>query len=402
VVDSRAARIQQLDNIIRDQRGHVQGLADIGSPEFPAQNSILQNAIKEKEELENQDQTTASGVVYRIRPGYVEDSRPPAPVAQAPRSQIDSLTGAVTPVPVDVGYRATGGLPVPNDVPMNNVQIRSAPIITRAREAAGRASEEFMGQSARTDDAVQNMFRFATALKVLESGGTAMTRAEISNLMRGLGFDRVADTVQRSPDTAAAFTAAKTGIMNAIEVGSQAFPRMTQNEFGTLVSRAVPSADMPPDAVREIMRGQLAAAMFTAQMRRDWTAAQEQGVENFNAFSERWRRQHPPGLFMDSADRLLGNLRGQRLPSVDKLTEGIVYVMPRGSMTERGPNGEERLTSEGAISRQFGIRPGELFVVRNLNSRDGQLEFDAEKIPSNVDAFRIYRQAPALRMYGER
>ena len=395
-VDARANRIKELDAIIQRQTRHVQRLADVASPEAPMQQSILQNAIREKHELEGQEQSTASGVRYVIRPGYVEDHRPPAPVTQSPRAEIDPVTGQISRAPVDVGYRGTGGFATPNDVPMNNVQITRAPMIDRARESSGRAADEFLAQSGRSEDAVQNMFRFATALKILEAGGTTMQRAEISNLMRGLGLGRIADTVQDSRDTNAAFLAAKTGIMNAIEVGSQAFPRMTQNEFGTLVSRAVPSADMPPDAVREIMRGQLAASMFTAQFRRDWTAAQEQGVENFNAFSERWRRQHPPGLFMDSADRLLGNLRGQGLPSVDKLTEGVVYVMPRETRN-RALSEQEK-----AISRQFGIGPGELFVVRNLNQVDGRLEFDAQKIPSDPDAFSIYRQAPALRMYGER
>jgi hypothetical protein len=339
--------------------------------------------------LTEQEHTLANGVKFRIRPGATANLEPPPPV-QPNSARIDLNTGVIQSSPVNVGYTSTGGLPVSPGIPRQNVEITNDPNLTNARESNLRASQEFMNTSQGVDDNAPNLFRFATALKILEARGQNSTRAELAQTLRGLGLSGPAEAILSTPETSAAITAAKTQIQNAITSGSQAFPRMTQSEFATISNRMMPSGDMTPDSVRQLMQGQLAQSMFTSQLRRDWNEASQQGVQNFTAFADRWRRQNPPGVFMDAADRLLGNLRGQNLPS--QFTEGVIYVMPTDPAQYRN--------APAGLRQRFA--QGEMFVATGVqtNPETGVQDVGARAVPRNVDAFNVYRRAPGLQLYG--
>jgi hypothetical protein len=386
------ARIQEI-NAVKERRDAareaLEQATSSNSGNIPALQAALATEENQYRHYTEQEHTFANGVKFRIRPGATANFEPPPPV-QPNSARIDPNTGVIQSSPVNVGYASTGGLPVSPGIPRQNIEITSDPNLTNAREDNRRISQEFMSTSQGVDDNAPNLFRFATALKILEARGQNSTRAELAQTLRGLGLSGPAEAILSTPETSAAITAAKTQIQNAITSGSQAFPRMTQSEFATISNRMMPSGDMTPDSVRQLMQGQLAQSMFTSQLRRDWNEASQQGVQNFTAFADRWRRQNPPGVFMDAADRLLGNLRGQNLPS--QFTEGVIYVMPTDPAQYRN--------APAGLRQRFA--QGEMFVATGVqtNPETGVQDVGARAVPRNVDAFDIYRRAPGLQLYG--
>jgi hypothetical protein len=335
--------------------------------------------------------TLDNGVQYRILPGSVINANPPEPL-QPNSARIDPNTAIVQASPVDIGYTSTGGFALPPGTPTQGIQIVSNPREQAVREQSARNAQEFLNATQRSEENIPNILRFSTALKVLDATGLNSSRADIAQTLRGLGLEAVANSVLSEPNTSAALTAAKTQVYSAIQAASAAFPRTTQSEFGIVNTQGTPNANMTPDAAHQLTAPQLALAMSETQLRQAWQEASNRGVQNFDAFADRWRRQNPPRVFLDSANSLLGNFRGQNLPN--QFTQGVLYVMP----TDR------RQYANAPANLRAEYRPGQMFVVRNVqtNPETRRQSVTADPIESNVNAFDVYRQAPGFQLYGVR
>ena len=360
--------------------GNVQSLRDSFT--------IAENQVRH---LTEKTYALDNGVQYRILPGSVINANPPEPL-QPNSARIDPNTAMVQASPVDIGYSSTGGFALPPGTPTQGIQIVSNPREQAVREQSARNAQEFINATQRSEENIPNILRFATALKVLDATGLNSSRADIAQTLRGLGLEAVANSVLSEPNTSAALTAAKTQVYSAIQAASAAFPRTTQSEFGIVNTQGTPNANMTPDAAHQLTAPQLALAMSETQLRQAWQEASNRGVQNFDAFADRWRRQNPPRVFLDSANSLLGNFRGQNLPN--QFTQGVLYVMP----TDR------RQYANAPANLRAEYRPGQMFVVRNVqtNPETRRQSVTADPIESNVNAFDVYRQAPGFQLYGVR
>lgn len=224
-----------------------------------------------------------------------------------------------------------------------------------------------------------------------------MSKADLSNLMRGLGLEAGADAVMSAKDDAAAYIAAKSTVNQAINTAQQGFNKITQGEFKIVKSEASPDIDKPAETTHSILEGNLASILWQDAFINDWNKAKAQGVRNYQGFLNQWKSEHPASMFQDSANKLLGNLKGQGLPDMKDMTEGVVYVVP-----SKIPN-----TPLGSYLTQQGMTPGSLFTLSGVKhgemGPDGKpkLNFDNLVKVAPQDAFRTHMRAPGLQYGGQ-
>lgn len=352
--------------------------------------------IEEQYKSLTPEQTTPTGTKYRVNPrgGVLPEPEPEAQPAAPGR--IDPRTGGVTTSPPALPYPSTGGFPRDPGLP-KQPYVLAGPDVYQGTAQTTSAEQErgFLNQAAsqQADINLLSTLKFANAMKILEGGGLASDKARAANMLRGLGLDPVADAIQSEKDTSAAIVAGKTALDEAIRKSRVAFASPTQSEFGRVASEATPSANMPATATISLLKENMAQQLWQDALRDDWLKARESGARNFPAFVDRWRQAHPPELFRQAADRLLGNLKGTDLPSPDKLTEGVVYVVPQNY--HKHPMGE--------LLANRGFRPGDLFVMNDISTeKDPQsgepvFKFGALNKVEPEKGFETHMKAPGLR-----
>jgi len=366
--------------------------------ELEEANRYLAAAEKDRDRLEKvigTEFTTGSETVYRINPqAPVYNVTKPKALPADYKANIDPNTGAVVSKPIGefVGYPETGGHPVDPQLIGKKAIVKEGTDRKKARSIAqsDEAEKEFVNGAERAQDALTTSLKFATAAKVLEAKGANTTKAEMSNLARGLGFETLADQILSAKDETAAFIALKTNVDQAIQQASAAFPRITQNEFAVTKKEAPASIDAPFGASYSLAQTQVARALWQNALLSDWEKEKRMnGTTNFNAFRDVWQRAHPKAMFEESAARALGNFKGQDLPKMTEFTEGVVYVMPKNA-------------EKTALGRKFidkGFRPGDLFVMNGVNHQEGDFGEPTKVAPA--DAFKVHLRAPVL-TYGAR
>jgi hypothetical protein len=366
--------------------------------ELEEANKYLASAEKARDRLEKvigTEFTTSSETVFRINPqAPVYNVTKPKALPADYKANIDPNTGAVVSKPIGefVGYPETGGHPVDPQLIGKKAIVKEGTDKKKARSIAqsDEAEKEFVNGAERAQDALATSLKFATAAKILEAKGANTTKAEMSNLARGLGFETLADQILSAKDETAAFIALKTNVDQAIQQASNAFPRITQNEFAVTKKEATASIDAPFGASYSLAQTQVARALWQNALLSDWEKEKRMnGTTNFNAFRDVWQRAHPKAMFEESAARALGNFKGQDLPKMTEFTEGVVYVMPKNA-------------EKTALGRKFidkGFRPGDLFVMNGVNHQEGDFGEPTKVAPA--DAFKVHLRAPVL-TYGAR
>ena len=361
-------------------------------------NKYLAAADKDRDRLEKvigTEYTTPEGTKYSVHPNAeVFNVTQPKPVPKDYKATIDPNTGIVMSKPIGefIGYPETGGHPVTPALIGKRAVIRGEgdKRLMASKAQSDELEKAFVGGAEKAQDGIDTIIKFSTAAKVLESKGTNMQRAELANLARGLGFNTIADQFMSGQDTAAAFTALKTNVDQAINQVTNNFARPTQAEFLITEKKATPSLDMPVDASHSLAQTRLAGLMWQSAILSDWeTAKRETGSTNFAAFRDIWQKTHPKALFEEAADRALGNFKGQNLPKPEKFTEGVVYVVPKNA-------GDTQI---GRALVEKGLRPGDLFVMNGVNHEAKDIGEPSRVSPA--DAYKAHLRAPAL-TYGAR
>jgi hypothetical protein len=343
------------------------------------------------------EQTTPAGTKYRINPigGAVPKEEPP--LAPPTPGTIEERTGRVVTSAPALPYATTGGFPTDPNLPKQPYTLMGTDAYSgTARETSATAEKAFLdaATSQQADNNIMTLLKIANAMKVLETGGLTSRRADIANTLRGLGFEGAAQTVMSNPDMNQAYIATKAALDEAIRKSGAAFDRVTQGEFKQVAGQGAPSVDLPGGANIALLKESMAQQLWQNALREDWIKARDEGgARNFTAFTERWRQAHPPELFRQSADRLLGNVSGTSLQAPSKLTEGVVYVVPKD--LKGHPLAEE-------LGRR-GLRPGDLFTMTGIeHGRDpesGKMKFNWQSIePVSVDkGYETHMRAPGLR-----
>jgi hypothetical protein len=339
--------------------------------------------------------TTPEGTKYSVHPNAeVFNVTQPKPIPKDYKANVDPNTGIVVSKPIGefIGYPETGGHPVSPALFGKKAVIRGEgdKRLIASKAQSDELEKAFVGGAEKAEDGIATIIKFSTAAKVLESKGMNIPYAELANIARGLGFEGIANQLMSDKNTAAAFTALKTNVDQAINQVTNNFTRPTQAEFLITEKKATPSIDMPVDAARSLTQTRLAGLMWQSAILSDWeNAKRETGATNFAAFRDVWQKTHPKALFEDAADRVLGNFKGQALPKPEKFAEGVVYVVPKNA-------GETKL---GNVLIQKGFRPGDLFVMGGVNHQDGDIGEPIRVSPA--EAYKAHLRAPAL-TYGAR
>ena len=335
--------------------------------------------------LTNQERTTGLGTKYQIRSGAVPEENPaPTPIGpETPRGMVDPNTGAVKTARPDIGYPLTGGYAT-EKLPQNAVRISEDKLVSEAKKTSEPLEKEFLEGAKNTKDGISALIKFSTAAKQIEGGGFSTNKAELANQIKGLGFDGIAEKLMTTGDVAAATTATKSALDEAISKVSSSFAKPTQMEFRLVEQKSTPSLDMPNEATHSLVGTRLAALMWQDALAKDWMQAKQQGVLNFQAFQDHWRQTHNPAMFEDSANRILGNYKGQALPSPDKMVEGAVYVLPKNAYDS--PVGKYLMEKKG-------LRPGDMFTATGVNHENQKMNF--KKIEPS-EAYRTHLSAPGL------
>ena len=341
--------------------------------------------------LVNIVQTTQAGTQFSHNPnGTPLQVTKPVPQPSDYRGGIDPNTGAVQRKPVTefVGYPETGGHPVDPELIGKKVMLRNAEgdkRVVKSQEKSDKQEAEFSDAAEKSSSGIQSIMKFATAAKVLEAKGTNITRSELSNLARGLGFETLANQVMTAKDEVAAYNAVKTNVDQAIGQVTEAFSRPTQAEFLISERKATPSIDMPADSARSLSQTRLAALLWQGSLKSDWENEKRMnGTSNFAAWKDAWQKAHPRAMFEEAADRALGNFKGQALPPPNKFTEGVVYVMPK----------DVSKSQIGKMLSQQGYRPGDMFVMNGVNHENNDVGTPRKVSPT--EAYKMHLQAPAL------
>ena len=364
----------------------------------PMTSGAVREQYQKQYDLLTPKQKTPSGTEYRPVPlgGTTPDATPEPEIPPMTPGSVDPRTGGVsTSIPV-LPHSKTGGFPSDPGLPKQPYILEGTDSYYAAAQRAAEEQEKaFMSRATgqQADVNMASMLKFANALKVVEAGGLNTDKARVANMLRGLGLGPAADIVQREPDTTAAYVAAKTALDAAIQKTSTSFATPTQSQFERVASDATPSANIPGGAAVTLLKENMAQQLWQNALREDWNTAREKGARNFGSFLERWREAHPPGLFRESADRLLGNIKGGELPPLGKLTEGVVYVVPKDM-------GDHKLKTQIGAA---GLRPGDLFVLRDIeHSVDPETKKERFKASDlqRVDpdkSYEVHSGAPGLR-----
>ena len=347
--------------------------------------------------LSNQDYVGNGNAKFRWELGAEPAvNPPPKPIdASTPRGQIDPDTGRVIPAPIDLGYPSSGGLPTVK-LDKNQVLVGEDPMLSSAQKRSEDLLSDFQGKASGAQEGLINTIKFASALKVLESGALTGDATGLASIAQSLGFDNIARDLSLGKDVAAAETALKTQVDGAIAKATASFAKPTQSEFGLIERGATASRDMKPDSAHTIAQTTLAATLFQNTLMSEWEKEQANGARNFEAFTNTFRTLNGREKFEDAAGRLLGNFKGQPLPSDDKLVEGGVYVVPT---LKKGTQADPQTQT----AMQNGLNPGDVFSVKNVkhytdNNGVQRVSRDLVKLDPN-EIYQTMLNMPGIR-YG--
>ena len=368
----------------------------------PEQQNLLESRANDMQRradaVVNTQHATPNGSAYVIRPGAtpLKDS-PATPIDENTlRGQIDSDTGKITSAPAtarDIGFHSTGGF-YPDVYPDNAQPTGPDARVVAQKQSQGDVQQNFESSAQGTKEGINSIIKFATAAQQLESKGLNMTKAEYSNMLRGLGLGSAADMVSSQKDDAAAYTATKAALDSAISTSNASFSKPTQSEFGTIAEKGSPNIDAPVDTSHSLAQTRLAGFLWQQQLYHDWKQDQQsQGVSNFASYVDRWKSLHPSSMFEDAADRLLGNFKGQDLPKAERVTEGVTYVVPDNASNDPSSEAIRQKALES-------MNPGDLFTAVGVkhDKKLGKVDFDLKKIKPQ-DAYLTHLSAPGLQ-YG--
>jgi len=351
----------------------------------------------------NTPRVTQQGTEYYSRSNPAPQVDAPPPITdQTPRGTIDPNTGAVKLASPNLGYTNSGGYaPDPEMLQANHVAKGQDKVIADAQALNAPIEKDFREAAQRTPEGIQSYLRLAAAAKQIQTQGMSTDRATLANQARGLGLGNIADQIMSEKDTAAAQTLLKNSIDAAIDKTANSFAKTTQGEFKIVTSQNTPNVDMPTGAFHPVVQSRLAGLLYQDKLNQEWQTAYAKGARNFNAFEQQFRTLNPPQLFVQSAGNLLGNFKGEDLPSTNNMTEGAVYVMPDQKTARNTPMYKSLLDK--------GLRPGDMFTFEgvNHNETDPQTQKSGfsfknlKKINSMEDAYSNMLSAPAV-TYGVR
>ena len=351
----------------------------------------------------NTPRVTQQGTEYYSRSNPAPQVDAPPPITdQTPRGTIDPNTGAVKLASPNLGYTNSGGYaPDPEMLQANHVAKGQDKVIADAQALNAPIEKDFREAAQRTPEGIQSYLRLAAAAKQIQTQGMSTDRATLANQARGLGLGNIADQIMSEKDTAAAQTLLKNSIDAAIDKTANSFAKTTQGEFKIVTSQNTPNVDMPTGAFHPVVQSRLAGLLYQDKLNQEWQTAYAKGARNFNAFEQQFRTLNPPQLFVQSAGNLLGNFKGEDLPSTNNMTEGAVYVMPDQKTARNTPMYKSLLDK--------GLRPGDMFTFEgvNHNATDPQTQKSGfsfknlKKINSMEDAYSNMLSAPAV-IYGVR
>jgi hypothetical protein len=348
------------------------------------------------------ERETPQGSRYVLRPGApAYQTTPPKPYTADYKAVVDPNTGAVERKDVGqfVGHPETGGFAPDPGLAGRKLDIAAGgdKVVGKARDKSEKEEELFAEGATKAKDSIPTVMKAVTALKYLESKGTTMNQAELANMAEGLGFGSIANQISNKPTREAAYILLKTQVDNAVAQVSQAFAKPTQNEFRIFEEKAVAGPDLPMESSYSIAKTQLARALWQNALMNDWEDHKRQtGANNFVGFKDVWQKAHPNALFEESASRVMGNLKGQGLPSLDKMTEGTLYVVP----DRPGQKKEDQAFYRDLIEKDK-LKPGDVFVVNNVKHGDGGHEFEVKPVGDFKSAYSTALRAPAI-TYGVR
>lgn len=311
-------------------------------------------------ELMKLEQTSPSGIKFRWEYGAEEpENAPPKPITpENKRGEIDPNTGRMITAPVDLGYPQTGGLPT-TKLGKHQVRIGEDPMSAEATKSSQELLKDFQDRTSAVQDGILNTVKFAAALKVLQSGALTGDATALSAIAKDLGFDSIANELALGKNIEASEIALKTQVDNAIAKSTASFARPTQIEFGKIEEGATPSRNSQPGAAHSVAQTALAGLLSQQALMRDWGNAQANGARNFSAYQNYWRQLNDRSKFEDAAGRLLGNFKGQSLPSDDQLVEGGVYVVPN---VEKG----KPLDPVTERAYKMGLTGGDVYTVKDV------------------------------------
>jgi hypothetical protein len=320
------------------------------------------------------EQVDPSGIRYRWEYGAEEpENLPPKAITpETKRGEIDPNTGRMMTAPVDLGYSQTGGLPTVK-LGKHQVRIGEDPLSAEATKSSQELLKDFQDRSSATQDGILSVMKFASALKVLQSGALTGDATAMAAIAKDLGFESIANELSLGKNVEAAETALKTQIDGAIAKSTASFAKPTQMEFGKIEEGATPSRNSQPGTAHSIAQTTLAGLLWQQALMRDWNNAQANGARNFAAYQNYWRQLNDRSTFEDAAGRLLGNFKGQALPSDDQLVEGGVYVVP---------NAEKGKPLDPVTERAYkmGLTGGDVYAVKGVKHYKDDKGVDRVKV----------------------
>ena len=358
------------------------------TPAYVAQTEILERARRRMDQIVDSPRDMGGVRVRLVENAPPIVPQPAPPISSQPKAEIDPRTGRINTVIPNIGNPQTGGfVPNPAIIGVPHIRVESDPLSDAQRADSAKNENEYSNRAEQSQTRIQTLLRFATAAKMLEFGGATTQIAEWANLARGLGLDSAADVLMTRGATEAALTGAKTSVVQAMEGLRDTFPRATQSEFGISLNRASPTPDQPPGTARSILQHDLALELRYDAFKNDWAEARQQGVTNFNTWRQSWEQLNPATKFIEQANGLLGNFKGQELPTSGQMREGVVYVAPISG----------NYPLKDYLNRQ-GIGAGEPFVVTidDNGTRHARRVSPAGQAPDFNSLYMTYMQAPGF------
>lgn len=254
-----------------------------------------------------------------------------APVpAAAPRQAVATapLPGSVAaPVPTpEPKNRRAGEQPIPTEqgtlIPPVSAQ---APIGNRG----GHYVKERQTQFAKTENewneaqtsgyiAEQRAVAIADAFKVVESGGLTTRKAELSNVMRGLGLGDLADTFMSAKETSAVQEALKNNFASVLQQIKSFSSRPAAAEV-VLGQKNFSGPDLMAPANLKIIAETVGSLRWERALLNDWAEAKGIGWQDPQDFARAWRKENKNSLqgFVDAAEKEIGPLKGMEPPKGD-------------------------------------------------------------------------------------
>ena len=337
------------DGVIADRDGNIRVLPGAIRAQVARETALLRAKLQTELDLKPVEGVTPGGTKFegtrdqlRTPPAGGPQEPPSEPKAPALPPSSAALQPVIPAAPKD------GGWPRDPSVPPGTVVKGLSPQREELSKAAGKFEAEISDQANASSDILRNLQVMAHAYKQFTTGPYSEQRQALANLAETVGLKNLAEQV-RQGDPAAAEMAKKNVLGLALKQLKEANSRFTQMEFLKISTEGSPSGEIRPAAVHGMLREAHASAMRDRDLAQAWAVAQREGWQNPLAFSDAWRKANPKSVYLQQADRALGNFKGMDLPNKQEdLVPGTVYVAPDKPMRSLADRG---------------IKPGTMFVL---------------------------------------